>query len=145
VAFTLLIVLAVFVWYGWIVPLQEKNRGREQADYNWARREAVLFVRDGRQPAEYRGFLIYDPYDAETGLEKRAYLSRQRRAEFSDAYNQRIRELLAERGIPQWSMKQHRVSNEDVIRAMTEDSFQEVTQFPHEVTPEMSYFDREGD
>jgi WD40 repeat protein len=54
----------------------------------------------------------------------------------------RVRELLDERGIPDWSMKEHLVPDEQLLKMLDSGEMQEVTQFPFEVNDNIILFRR---
>ena len=54
---------------------------------------------------------------------------------FRDAYNVRIAELIKLHGLPDWSLKEHIPSADDVAALLDSKDLVEISSFPHELTP----------
>jgi hypothetical protein len=107
--------------------------GRERAEEDWAKEAAVVFAtRDVQLDS---GVIVSYRFDAATGLELQ-----HRRPDhgYRDAYNQRIRELLEERGDPPWSLKSRIPAAEDLADLLKTDTLSQIRDFPHKLTPSMT-------
>ena len=108
----------------------ERVRGESLADEQWASGGAVVFH-------EHDDITASDAYvrfhvDPDTGLTRRHQMSDMG---FRDAYNARIAELIKIHGLPDWSLKEHTPSAEDVAALLDSKDLIEITSFPHELTP----------
>jgi hypothetical protein len=101
-----------------------RHRGRTQAELDWnaVRAEMVVEHMDWSNDVTHR-------FDPATGLKihQRGYLS-----EYSLAYQARVAALLAERGIPEWSMKKYLPADDDLIAMLISAQMERVYSFPHD-------------
>jgi hypothetical protein len=103
--------------------LVERVHARTQAEEEWNAGAAGLY----EQPS---GDRVEHQYDPATGLR---YRDQWHETRFSKAYNQRVRELLAEQGVPAWSMQKYLVPDNELLALLDADDFDAVITFPHEV------------
>ena len=114
------------------------SNARQDADQAWSERRAEIYIRD-LDEREIDGVSVQSDYDRETGLRlHRSFHD----FGYGEAYNNRVYELLAERGVPAWSMKAHLVRDEDLIRMLDSDQFTMIKDFPHELTDSIVLFKR---
>jgi|GEM_PF-3443131 len=107
-----------------------RRNEREQADRHWKRQEAEIYIGRAERDLyvrEINGVTIRDEFDTQTGLHFTFY-------DRGEAYNTRVRELLASEGVPEWSMKPHLVRDTDLIAMLDSLDREEITKFPHELT-----------
>jgi hypothetical protein len=112
---------------------EQRRRGAALADEEW-RNGSATFYGDRYEELEEPTSGVFVTYsgDRETGLPLRP-----KRPDFgfSEAYNLRIRELLRRHGRPDWSLKENIPTAAKLASELTASDMTEVTQFPHEVTP----------
>lgn len=104
-----------------------RARAVAKADGDWAAGKAVVYRdvddRLAEKIVDYQG-------DVETGLEIEYRFDH---PGFPSAYNRRIAQLIAERGLPAWSMKRF-IPTDTKLRSMLESTeMVEVTSFPYDV------------
>jgi hypothetical protein len=104
-----------------------RARAVAKAEEDWAAGKAVVYKdvdnRLAEKIADYQG-------DLETGFEVEYRIDHRG---FQATYNRRITQLIAERGLPAWSMKRF-IPTEEQLRTMLDSTeMVEVASFPHEV------------
>jgi hypothetical protein len=120
-----IVVLAIafpFAYREWTF-LVERVHARTQAEEEWNAGVAGLY----EQPSVDR---VEHQYDPATGLK---YRDQWHETRFSKAYNRRVRQLLAEQGVPEWSMKKYLVPDNELLALLDADDFETVITFPHKV------------
>ena len=124
----------------WILnePRRERNRGRRFAAEEWKNGEACLFVFDrATYQYERNGRYVTYWYDREPGLPV-SYPIWPIRRELAEGYNETIQTLLKTKGTPSWALKDFHVDGDDLLAALDSDQFQEITEFPCDVTPSIA-------
>jgi hypothetical protein len=110
-----------------------QNRGRNQAEDDWAHGRAVIY--SDQHPDT--GPVMHN-FDPATGLK---YKHKWPESEFSKAYNHRVAEFLAQ-GIPSWSMQAQLVPDDELLKMLDSSEMTEVKEFPHEVNENIVLFRR---
>ena len=110
----------------------QQKRGRAQAEKDWVDETVRIYVTN---IPESEG--VSHEYDPATGFQYRRKWPESR---YSLAYNERVRELLQERGVPVWSMKGHLVPDEVLLKVLHANALEEVTTFPHEINESIVLF-----
>lgn len=108
----------------------ERARGASLADEQWASGDAVVF--HGHDDISMGDAYVEFHVDPDTGLTRRHQMSDMG---FRDAYNARIAKLIKLHGVPDWSIKEHIPSAEDVVALLDAKDLVEITSFPYELTP----------
>lgn len=106
--------------------------GRARADVDWVSHCAVVFTSQVQDYTAEGQFRITQRYDPGSGL-RRHQVSKD--TLFFRAYNDRIRELIEEHGVPLWSAKKAILADVDLIALLRCPSMQVVTTFPYKVSP----------
>lgn len=126
IAFSVILALAIafpFAFRQWTF-LVDRIHGRTQAEADWMAEDAGVYEKE-ESPGRIR-----HEYDPATGL---PYRDQWRDTRFSEAYNERVHELIREKGVPPWSMKNFLVPDEELVSLFDADDFEAVTKFPHKV------------
>jgi hypothetical protein len=106
------------------------RRGRAQAEQNWADGKAVIYGRlDMRTLGN--GLEVIRYCDYQTGLRRRPRIDL---SHFGAAYNHRIAQLVAEFGVPAWSMRRLLPSDEDLLTALGSNELPEIHKLPYDVS-----------
>ena len=118
-----------------------QQRGRSHAEQDWRSRRADIYVGDFNTRAyqQVERTMLTHNYDRATGLEIRPQHGR---SQYEDAYNRRIRELLNQHGVPEWSMKDHIVSDDDLINMLDSEEMNEIGVFPYDVNANITLMRR---
>lgn len=111
-----------------------RQRGRTQAEQDWQAHRAEISFDDFHQT----GTVTYN-YDPETGLKIR---HRFNQSQYAEAYKKRVGELLNQHGIPDWSMKDHVVADDDLIGMLDSDEMDKIEEFPHDVNDNITLMRR---
>lgn len=113
-----------------------RARAVAKANADWADGQAVIYRDRSERGAE--NMVDYE-VDLETGFEIEYGIDH---LGFRAAYNQRIAQLVAERGLPAWSIKRF-IPSEAKLRAMLDSTeMVEVTSFPYDVTANIALMRR---
>ncbi len=119
-------IAAPFAYRG-VVFADSRQRARQQAEQNWQERKVYVFKRSF---SDLRGnVLLESEFDVETGFPCQR---RPRFFGFEQEYNQRVTELIAERGYPEWSMKDDFRSME-VVPNLFNSKEMKAVEFPYEM------------
>jgi hypothetical protein len=102
-----------------------RHRGRMQAEEDWKAGRAEIIVENFNW-----GEKITHWFDPATGLKIRL---RGDRSRISLAYKERVTELLAEQGIPEWSMRKQIPSDADLVAMLDSKTMEKIEAFPYEV------------
>lgn len=123
-------------------PEHERQRGRRTATADWRAQEAVIIrcSLEDELVVDGKGYTVTRLYDPKTGLRFRADSLPGRHSEdYVSAYNSRVRELVTETGIPEWSRSRRwLVSNKEFISLLTSPQFEEVPELPYKVAPSLT-------
>jgi hypothetical protein len=106
---------------------QERQRGRTRAEEDWLKRSAIVYA-DHRTEFVDRKVMIDWMYDHATGLRLRTKMDDHG---FSDAYNQRTSELVAENGVPDWSTAKGLIGNEELATLFESNQLAEIRTLPY--------------
>jgi hypothetical protein len=108
-----------------------RHLGRAQAEKDWNAGRAEMHVAflDVWRPVIHR-------FDPATGLRirERGYMAEY---PYSLAYQARVAELLAERGIPEWSMKKYIPADDDLVAMFDSKQMEKINVFPHNINENM--------
>lgn len=135
-----LAILVAFGVLGWIIllPQFEWWRGWKRAEGDWNEHKAVLFWSGSfRHYRKEPYFFLYD-YNPETGLRYesgRGTAGSAASLAFYDGYDARIKDLVKAQGVPSWGMKDHVVTEADLVSALKNGAFREIKDFPFNVAP----------
>jgi hypothetical protein len=102
-----------------------RDRGRTLAEEDWKTGRAEMKVEN----FDWWGKITHW-FDPATGLkiQCRGFMSR-----ISLAYKERVAELLAEQGIPEWSMKKDIPADADLVAMLDSKTMEKIEVFPHQV------------
>lgn len=115
---------------------EAKREGRELAENDWDDRTAVLYIDNENMDvgASYPDGTVGYSYDKKTGLRLAGLFKDDENPTFDvmiKAYSRRVRELLQERGIPNWSMKEYLVADSVLLDYLDSPEMLEVKDFPY--------------
>jgi len=132
--FSLLLVVTVIAPFGIRRQLlaEQRHRGRTRADDDWINQRAVVYREPLQTEFVDEKVMIDWYYDRPTGLKLRAKMIDHG---FADAYNQRIAELIAEKGVPDWSPAKALISKEELAKVFDSDKLPEIRTFPWRLSP----------
>lgn len=138
----LAVVVGYFVRFKYPNPGLVRQRGREQAESDWSESRVVLPA--GYQTVRHQNCEIRYFFDQVTGLElDRVFFGRPRdRDYFFDGYTARVRELLNEHGVPDWSREEHIVDGTTMVAMLNSDEMTEVDELPYEPSPRITLYRR---
>ncbi len=119
---------APFAFRGQIFRLMH-NRGRAAAERDWQNQSAVVYTDHNIRVQD--DLIFGTEVDRATGFSTRHSFSTRG---YAEAYNQRIAELVAERGLPDWSLKSQLPTDEQLVAWLDDPSLAEVRSFPAELT-----------
>ena len=104
-----------------------RHRGRTQAEEDWNAGRAEMHV-----ACLDRGRDVTHRFDPATGLKIRVY-GYMSKYPYSLAYQARVAALLAEHGIPEWSMKKCIPADDDLVAMLDSTQMEKINTFPHDV------------
>jgi hypothetical protein len=104
--------------------------GRAAAERDWVEQRAEVYSPDFNERT-VDGVRLVTYYDRDSGLRLHVFPTF---FGYGEAYNQRINELLAEQGIPPWSMKSYLVDDKDLIAMLDSEQLEEIRDFPCELS-----------
>lgn len=126
-------VAAPLVWRQHVFTSQ-RLAGQRAADDDWLKKQAVvlqpLHSSDRHQFIE--NARIKNDFDSKTGFRVDTPFEF---FGYAEAYNDRIEKLIEQQGIPDWSMKAHLISNEELISLFNADGFKPISEPSHRLTP----------
>jgi len=136
-----MLVAGVFLaWLGYKTRERQRiwQRGYDLATQHWSQQRAIIYKpSESSFHYEKAQYIVEHNYDSKTGLRVKYEFHGGRNpipAELFDGYKARIAELLAQNGIPPWSVYDNLVDDNDMVKAMTSHNMKEINQFPHDVT-----------
>jgi hypothetical protein len=117
----------------------------DAADEGWQKGYAFHYGEYSGQRAQLDGRTVEHFVDPETGL---AVVTRfwplWSLVDYRRIYNDRLRELIAEHGLPHWSLKTHVVVDEDLVSMFNSSDLPEIKTFPHRVTADVEVREHDG-
>jgi hypothetical protein len=128
----ILVAATIAAPFGWREIFFELTRraARTRADQDWQAQTAVIYRWDYDEEPANDLYIMHD-FDPETGLRWGDHFGRF--FGYDKAYDQRVRELLSQHGIPAWSMKTH-VSDAELVALLDADDMEEITELPYDVS-----------
>jgi hypothetical protein len=112
-------------------------RGKDVAEREWLAGKPSIYVRN--DPFEVKGVLIEYEIDRETALWIRRPF---KDSEFAKSYNKRMKELLHQDDGTLSALKESIPTPEQMVDSLDSSDMEEVTEFPHEITPSIIVFRR---
>lgn len=128
-ALVLLMIAAPF-----IADLVTCRRAASLAITDWNNRESVIYGSDSYNNG---GLKFKYEFDRQSGLRFRNSSVSQ---VFANAYNRQVQRLLADNGIPSWSMKTLLVSEKDLAIVLNANTLSQVVSFPYDVNQAITVF-----
>jgi hypothetical protein len=116
--------------YGQIGNELDARAGRFRADADWASHTAQLYTRGGELDRDVGDCLIDYKFDPDLGFPITLDWS----LGFEPGYNSRVRQLAAQRGIPDWSFKSRMVSDADLISMFAARDLNPIKKLPFDLT-----------
>jgi len=118
-----------------------RNRAIERANNDWAAGKANVYSELPWQTIVEDGVSVESDYDQKTGLRLH---SSDNIFGHRDTYNGRIAQLIAEHGVPDWSMARFVVKPADFLALLNSDGFVEVRQIPYDVSDQIRIYHKDA-
>jgi hypothetical protein len=118
-----------------------RNRAIERANNDWAAGKANVYSELPWQTIVEDGVYVESDYDQKTGLRLH---SSDNIFGHRDTYNGRIAQLIAEHGVPDWSMARFVVKPADFLALLSSDGFVEVRQIPYDVSDRIRIYHKDA-